>query len=75
MTITKLFYFDLSGKTICQKILRSNNFNQKLHRQLVEAEAVKEEAAEAEELSVEAKTIQKLLLPHLCFKPALIRCH
>ena len=39
MMTKKLFYFDLSKKTFCQKILKSKNFKQKLY-QVVEAEAV-----------------------------------
>ena len=56
MMITMLFYLDLSGKKICQKILRSKNFEQKLRHQ------VKRWKAEA--LRVEAEAIQKLPLPH-----------
>ena len=41
MMITKLFYFDLSGKNFSQKILKSKNFKQKLRHQVVEAEAIK----------------------------------
>ena len=52
MMITKLFYFDLSGKIFCEKLLRSKNFRQKLRHQVAEA------------LRVEAEVIQKLLLPH-----------
>ena len=55
MMTTMLFYFDLSGKKICQKILKSKNFEQKLRHQVVEAEV----------LRVEAEAIQKLPLPHL----------
>ena len=40
MMITKQFYFDLSGKNFCQKILRSKNFKQKLRHQVMEAEAI-----------------------------------
>ena len=56
---TKPFCFDLSGKTFCQKILRSKNFKQKLRHLAVEGEAVKAEA-----LRVEVEAIQKLPLPH-----------
>ena len=57
MMTTKLFYFDLSGKRFCQKVLRSKNFMQNLRHQVVEAEAV-------EALKVEAEAMQKLPLPH-----------
>ena len=40
MMITKLFYFDLSGKKFCQNILRSKNFMLKLRHQVLEAEAM-----------------------------------
>ena len=53
MMITKLFYFDLIGKSFCQKILRSKNFKQKLRHQVMEAEALK----------VEAEAIQNFPLP------------
>ena len=54
MIMTMLFYYDISGKKICQKILRSNNFKQNLRHQVVEAEA----------LRVEAEAIVKLPLLH-----------
>ena len=46
-----------------KKTLRSKNFTPKLCHCVVEAEAV-----EAEVLRVEAKVIQKLLLPYPCLK-------
>ena len=49
---TKPFYFNLSGKSFCQNILRLKNFKPKLRHQVVEA------------LRMEAEAIQKLLLPH-----------
>ena len=58
MIITKLFYFDLSEKNFCQKVLGSKNFWQKLRHQVVEAETVR----------VEAKAIQKLPVSHPDFK-------
>ena len=54
MIITMLFYLDLSGKNFRRKFLRSKSFNQKVRHQVMEAEAQ----------HVEAKVIQKLLLPH-----------
>ena len=54
MIITKLFYFDLSEKIFCQKVLGSKKFWQKLRHQVVEAETLTEEA----------EGIQKLPLPH-----------
>ena len=55
--ITNLFYFDLSGKTFCQIIIRSKNFKQILHHQSVEAEAVDAEAVEAEAVETKAKAL------------------
>ena len=62
MMITELFYFDISKKNFCQKIIRSKNFKQKFRHQVVEAEA----------LRVEAEAIQKLPLPHPRIKPITI---
>ena len=59
MMITIRFYLDLSGKKLCQKNSRSKNFKKKLRHQVVEAEAVEEEA-----LRVKPEAIQKLPLPH-----------
>ena len=58
-----LFYLDLTGKTFCQKILRSKIFKQTLRHEAVEAEEME---SEAEPLRVEAGAIQKLPLPHPC---------
>ena len=44
MMITKLFCFDLSGKSFCEKISRLQNLMQKLRHQVVEAEALSVEA-------------------------------
>ena len=54
MKITMLFYHDLAEKNLFQKFLRSKNFKQKLCHQVVEAEALREEA----------EAIQKLPLSH-----------
>ena len=62
MMILRLFYFDLSEKKFCEKILGSKNFKQKLRHQVVEVEVVETEA-----LRVEAEAIQKLPLPHPCY--------
>ena len=44
MKVTKQFYFDLSGKKFCQKILKLKNCQQKLRHQVMEAEAAEAEA-------------------------------
>ena len=58
MKVTKLFYFDLFERIFFQKQLGSKNFKQNLRHQVVKVEA----------LRVEVEAIQKLLLPHPCFK-------
>ena len=67
MMIAKLFCVDLSGKKFCQKILISKNVKQKLHHQVVQAEALEAEALEAEVLRVEVEAIQKLPLSYPWF--------
>ena len=59
MMITKLFYFDFSGKKFLPKTFKIKNFKQKLRHQVVEAEAM-----EAKALRVEVETIPKFPLPH-----------
>ena len=39
MMITKLFYFDLTGKKICPKFLRSKNFKKQVSYRVVKVEA------------------------------------
>ena len=56
-----MFYFDLFEKKICHKILGSKIFTQSLCHQVAEA------------LRVEVEVIQKLPLPHPCFKSILLQ--